>query len=125
MFNGLYTVKNVEKNTHRTVRVSTVRKGQLEGKRIMSLLTGPDNMNSYQGFAFVDDMGNVQVWRKFQSDKVKPWLAAVVAQWAKNQNKPQGVDVLLSKRCLRCNRTLTTPESIERGIGPECASKGL
>jgi hypothetical protein len=30
--------------------------------------------------------------------------------------------VQLSKRCLRCNRTLTTPESLERGIGPECAN---
>ena len=26
-------------------------------------------------------------------------------------------------RCGRCGRTLTVPESIERGIGPECASK--
>jgi Family of unknown function (DUF6011) len=26
-------------------------------------------------------------------------------------------------RCGRCGRTLTVPESIDRGIGPECASK--
>jgi uncharacterized protein DUF6011 len=26
-------------------------------------------------------------------------------------------------RCGRCGRTLTVPESIERGIGPECAEK--
>lgn len=36
---------------------------------------------------------------------------------------PEGVDVLHSGRCGRCGRTLTTPDSIERGLGPECAGK--
>lgn len=31
--------------------------------------------------------------------------------------------VMLSKRCVRCNRKLTNPESIKAGIGPECATK--
>ena len=30
---------------------------------------------------------------------------------------------LLSSRCARCNRTLTVPASIHRGLGPECAQK--
>ena len=123
MDNGFYTVQNVAKGTHRTVRVATVRRGKLEGKRIMSLLTGPDNMNSYTGFGFVDDEGRVQVWRKHQSDRVRLYLAQVIANWAATENKPEGIEILLSKRCRRCNRTLTTPESIERGIGPECAGK--
>lgn len=36
---------------------------------------------------------------------------------------PQGLDVLHSGRCGRCGRMLTTPDSIDRGLGPECASK--
>ncbi len=27
-------------------------------------------------------------------------------------------------KCARCGRKLTTPESIQRGLGPECAEKG-
>lgn len=26
-------------------------------------------------------------------------------------------------KCMVCNRTLTDPESVQRGIGPECSSK--
>jgi len=122
MDNGYYTVKNIEKGTHRTVKISTVRKGKLQGKRIMSLLVGPDNNNNYAGFGFVDN-DRVIVWKKHKENKVKNYLARVISYWAKTENKPQGIEILLSKRCLRCNRTLTTPESIKRGIGPECAGK--
>jgi hypothetical protein len=38
---------------------------------------------------------------------------------------PGSVDVLHSGRCGRCGRTLTTPDSIERGLGPECAHKAI
>jgi hypothetical protein len=27
------------------------------------------------------------------------------------------------KRCKRCGRPLTDPESLERGVGPDCAAK--
>lgn len=35
-----------------------------------------------------------------------------------------GAKLLHCGRCGRCGRTLTVPESIESGYGPECASKG-
>lgn len=44
-------------------------------------------------------------WKWIQADKIAPYLA-----------------VLHEGRCGRCGRTLTHPESIESGIGPECAS---
>lgn len=34
-----------------------------------------------------------------------------------------GFRVLVAGVCRRCNRKLTVPESIESGIGPECAAK--
>ena len=34
-----------------------------------------------------------------------------------------GHELLVSRHCLRCNRVLTTPESIESGVGPECAKR--
>lgn len=35
----------------------------------------------------------------------------------------KGFAMLLDKRCMRCNRRLTNPVSIETGIGPECANR--
>jgi hypothetical protein len=34
---------------------------------------------------------------------------------------PEGVEVRHSGKCGRCNRTITTPASVDSGIGPECA----
>jgi hypothetical protein len=36
---------------------------------------------------------------------------------------PESVEVWHEGRCGRCGRKLTVPESIERGIGPECAEQ--
>jgi hypothetical protein len=36
---------------------------------------------------------------------------------------PAGLEIRHEGRCGRCARLLTTPESIDRGIGPECAGK--
>lgn len=38
---------------------------------------------------------------------------------------PEGYAVQHEGRCCKCGRTLTTPESIDRGIGPVCAEGGL
>jgi len=43
------------------------------------------------------------------------WEALRAGVW------PRGAEVWHSGRCGRCHRTLTTPESVARGIGPECA----
>ena len=45
--NGTFTVHNPATGEHRTFKVSTVQQGDLEGRRIVALLTGPDNANSY------------------------------------------------------------------------------
>jgi hypothetical protein len=34
-----------------------------------------------------------------------------------------GYRLLVEGTCVRCNRRLTTPESIESGIGPVCAGR--
>jgi len=38
---------------------------------------------------------------------------------------PDKLEVWHEGRCGRCGRLLTVPASIARGIGPECASKGM
>ena len=122
--NGIYTI-NSPSGEHRTFKIHTVRKGNLEGKRIVSLLIGRDNENDYKGFAFIDDMG-IRVWRKYQNDgnsiyeKYARCLWDLIMDDENSHFRSLGMTLLVSKHCIRCNRTLTTPESIENGIGPEC-----
>jgi hypothetical protein len=44
------------------------------------------------------------------------WAVKAVAKGS----LPEGYKIQHEGKCCRCGRTLTTPESIERGIGPEC-----
>lgn len=91
----------------------------------VSVLTGPDNSASYdylgcifEGERFrrtaksriAEDAPSAVafgwVWRTLLSGKMHPELA-----------------VYHEGRCGKCGRRLTTPESIETGLGPVCASK--
>lgn len=119
--NGCFTINNIKNHTHRTVKIHTVRKGKLEGKRIISLLVGPDNNTSYSGFGFVDDFDGIRVWRRHSGSKTMIWIARFIAAKFSGQDFDHpGLELLVEKRCIRCNRRLTTPESIKAGIGPEC-----
>jgi len=121
--NGCFTVSNLLKSTHRTVKIHTAKKGNLEGKRIISLLTGSDNNNSYSGFGFVEN-GEIKVWRRHSGSRTMTWLANFIASEFSDQKKDHpGIELLVEKRCMKCNRKLTTPESIKAGIGPECIKR--
>jgi hypothetical protein len=130
-FNGCYTIQNTVKGTHRTFRVATVRKGSLAGQRIVSLLTGRDNESDYTGFGFVLPDG-IKVWRKhcsgipgqpgaFETYAIMLW--SMVTRGESSLWHGKGYRLLIEKRCMRCNRKLTNPESILTGIGPECAGR--
>lgn len=130
IFNGIITITNA-KGEHRTFRIHTVKKGGLIGKRLLSLLTGPDNTSNYRSFGFVDEDG-VRVWSQHRNDKMKLWYAELVAvlvgKFEPTTDLGRKIDaskyeVLHEGRCVRCNRKLTHPESIKSGIGPECAGK--
>ena len=122
--NATFTVSNLLKKTHRTIKVKTVRKGKLKGKRLIELLTGSDNVSSYTGFGFVNDNGTIAVWNKHKGTKTLVWLAGFIAnQFSANKIDREGVELVVSRNCMRCNRKLTTPESIEAGYGPECITK--
>ncbi len=116
-------------NQHRTFKISTVKLGDLAGKRIVSLLVGPDNSNDYEMIAFInvgEFMGKptitINVKRKFQCRNGKPSLCERYADmlvdptyWAS-----RGVQYLIALRCRRCFHLLTHPTSLASGFGPEC-----
>ena len=116
--NGLFTI-TFPCGSHRTFRIFTKRPDAkfAPGKRIVAMLIGPETSSDWEGFGFVDDAG-IHVWKRFKSARQAEyarliWMLATGCE-------ADGHELLISKRCLKCNRELTTPESLERGIGPQC-----
>ena len=122
--NQLITVKNLKSGEHRTFAIKTCQKGSLAGKQLVALLIGPENESDYQAFGFIDDFG-VKVWRSKDTPTFRVFAAMIEQHLGLKANgfEFKDFDWLASKRCQRCNRTLTDPLSIERGIGPECFSR--
>lgn len=133
VFNGRYTIESRKTGEHRTFWIETQAEDAefAPGKRVVSLFTGSENDNPdhYTGFAFIDEQG-IHVWsskrgpgKKFEVMAEMLWSLALDAGFSPWAEK--GYVIHIEGRCLRCNRTLTTPESIRRGIGPICAEGGL
>lgn len=104
----------------------------------VSVLNGQDNENS---FAFLG-----VIWKRYVDDskanhfyeykhgvksgfgptapsaKAFAWFFSNLLDLGTIQDS---LEVWHEGTCGKCGRSLTVPESIERGIGPECASKGL
>ena len=123
--NALFTISNPA-GEHYTYKI---RKPDRDSPFFVSLLTGPDNENSYTYIGIFEpgafDLRLTKMSKvKFDTKSVK------VLRWAltvfRNGNRPPtGYAIQHEGRCCRCGRTLTTPESIERGMGPDCYAGGF
>lgn len=117
------TLKSQRTEKHYTYKIS---KGKKEGApHFVSLMTGPDNKNSFTYMACIFD-GEKLRWT--QKSCVKPNSAPFAAfRYAFERLiagiMPEGVEVYHHGRCGACGRKLTVPESIESGLGPICAGK--
>lgn len=121
--NGFYTLTFPDES-RKTFRIWTKRKDAkfAPGKRIIGMLIGPDNTMDYEQVGFVNDDG-VQVWKRYKGQKVERYCHLI---WVLGQGQKEGLEgyeLVVSKKCLICNRELTDPESVERGIGPGCWEK--
>jgi hypothetical protein len=110
---------------HRTFKIATKQKGKLAGKRVVSLLIGPNNAADYEGFAFVVD-GRVKVWHRLTALEGEP--PTQYERFADLFTDPvywsgRGVKYMFSLKCRRCGHPLTHPDSIMTGLGPICAGR--
>ena len=117
-YNGFVTVSNPATGNHRTFRIATAQKGALKGKRIIGLLSGPDNTSDYVGFGFVNLDGTISVWHKHAGSTYV--TLADILQRSEKYAAEKGLQFQFSVKCRKCNRDLTDPQSIEMGIGPVC-----
>ena len=124
ILDGTYTVE-FEDGTYRTLKVKTQGADATfkPGAQLISYLNGPDNWSNYQGFGEVKPGNVLHVWAKHQS--ATHIIAAATALLAGPEAMINGLQARgrRSGTCGICGRKLTTPESLDRGIGPECAGK--
>lgn len=91
------------------------------------VLTGSDNENDYTYLGTIS-ANDLKFWHGRKSPISSGAPSARAFEWSWNNHLrydhiPDGLEVWHEGRCGRCGRTLTTPESVARGIGPECAEK--
>lgn len=96
----------------------------------VSLMTGSDNEKSYSYMGILNPLnGHVDLRGKTKfTDQSTPVLIIqkVLARiWVGEGDKitAAGWDCKHAGKCCRCGRKLTTPKSLETGIGPECSGK--
>ena len=120
--NATLTVRSVKTGTRFTFRV---RKPDDSKPHFVSVLNGPNNETDY---CYLGTIFSGITYVHGKKSRVTPEAPSAVAfnwLWAqRNADLTGKVELFHENRCCRCGRKLTTPESVEAGIGPECASKG-
>ena len=118
--NGTITVSNPATGQHRTFRVRTQKEDAwfAPGSRIVGMLTGPNNERDYTGFGFVQPDGKIKVWAKHRGTQMDRY--AQMLERPQHESEKFGLVFDWSAKCRRCNRELTTPESLIRGLGEIC-----
>jgi len=131
-----FTVLNADTGNRYTYKVvaptvETQAGGKVKNRdatvRFVSVLTGADNETDYTfaGTIFLAPQDNSAVFR-FKKG-VRPTQSAQVFNWYFEHliagNLPPQIETYHEGCCGRCGRTLTVPESILSGYGPECITK--
>ena len=117
--NATLTLKSERTGNRFTYRI---RKSEDGNVHFVALLAGSDNESSFQYLGFIRDRAYSH-GRKSRISETAP--AAMAFHWfhanLQTRRLPAELQVWHEGKCGRCGRKLTVPESIERGLGPECA----
>jgi hypothetical protein len=108
--------------TYKVVRADPRSGDTRPPPHFVSVLTGPDRYE-YLGVIYGEKI--FSHGRKSRVAASAPSALAFAWVWQKLTagRVPEVLEVYHEGRCGKCNRRLTTPESVTQGIGPECARK--
>jgi hypothetical protein len=124
---GFFTVESATDSRHRTFRIKTSPRTQ---KTVIGLMTGSNNLKDYTWFGYING-SDIRFWRTayvgsgwervegtlpISQDEIRECFAAIT-----NNTEAAGLRFAREyQNCSRCGIVLTTPESLDRGLGPEC-----
>lgn len=112
---AIVTLRSRRTGAHYTFRVRASSGGSAH---FVTQLVAPDQ---YEYLAAIID-GELRLTRKSPAEPTRPILAfAFMWNWLKQGVIPSDLELYHEGRCGRCGRPLTNPDSINRGIGPECS----
>jgi hypothetical protein len=129
--NSYFTIRSLKTQTRYTYKVSLSDDGNVY---FVSVLWGSSNETDYRYLGVISKQSGGWVFRttRKSAGQLSAGNPQAVAfdYMLRHLEHPRGsipeqMEFWHEGRCGRCGRKLTVPESIESGIGPECAKKGL
>ena len=111
-----------------TYRIKKANLDDPQSPWFVALLSGPDNEShySYLGCLWAQKEGGVRFvhGKKSKIGKEAPSVKGIAWLFAQLQggSKLNQAEVWHEGKCGRCGRKLTVPESIEKGLGPDCSA---
>jgi len=124
--NATITLESAKTGKHFTFKVRVAKKDDETSPFFVSLLNGPDN---YANYSYVGVISfDKKIFKLTQKSKVTiDALSYKAFNFFFTQlvvgKLHEDLRVYHFGKCGRCNRKLTTPTSINLGIGPECYKK--
>jgi hypothetical protein len=116
------TVVNTSSGNRFTYHLTSKDVGTEEAPRslyFVSVLTGSDNTEDYSYLGTIFDGDRFVHGTKSRISPDAP--SAVAFAWVWGHLDSDRYEMFHIGKCGRCGRALTTPESIQRGLGPICA----
>lgn len=121
--NALITLESGKTGKRYTYKVSKLNKPGTD-VWFVKLLVGDNNDTDYEYICYFNKNMRVAVSAKSRMPMDSKPVQAFDFFLKHIDAVPDNLHVYHSCKCGRCGRTLTTPESITRGIGPECYKRG-
>jgi len=118
----LVSRKSGERFTYRVAKSDPNSNGDVV--YFVRVLSGPDNENDYQYIGMIDATGSFRTTKRSRVTPEAPSFKAFtffLSRMRAGGLMSSTLEVWHEGRCGRCGRKLTVPESIARGIGPDCA----
>lgn len=120
--NATITLESENTKNHFTYKI--VKAKESDNLYFVRLLRGPNNEEDfvYLGCYYKDSnyFHPCKKWKDTPKEGWPPSLRAIRFFFERIDNIPPKLHVYHEGRCGKCGRKLTTPESIKRGLGPEC-----
>lgn len=125
---AILTIANTATGARFTFKITRSKDGNAsEPTYFVKVLASPDNINDYRYVGFIRYERFIHGGAKAFADKAAP--SVVAFEWFARRvlfgTEPVSdkLAVYHAGCCGRCGRRLTVPESIESGLGPECAGR--
>jgi hypothetical protein len=117
--NAIFTLTSKATGTRFTYKVRAK-----DNVWFVSVLSGPDNWTNYVFLGTIHNDLTFMHGKRSTISMRAPSARAWMWFWGRFRNEgkvPEQCTVHHEGKCGRCGRKLTVPESIELGLGPECA----